>query len=125
MYYFRQCQIKASLFTVLNENGQVLTSKIVPSDEGKHIKKTLTKLWETEGRTAVTGHVFTDNSVKGIVVTSLSLSQFISDKNTVLKAWNQCIATKDKPNPSVKQDVWHALHRIDQVMNHKHPGEFF
>ena len=62
-----QSQIKASLFTVLDENGCVLLSKIVASDEGKHVQKALQKIWATEGRTAITKFVFTDNSQKGIV----------------------------------------------------------
>lgn len=57
---------------MLNEDGQVLKSKVVPSDEGKHIQKTLTAIWQTKGRTAVTGHVFTDNSVKGNAMSPLS-----------------------------------------------------
>jgi hypothetical protein len=44
------------------------------------------------------------------------------DKNTVRDCWLASPLTAKQPPPSVNQDIWHALHRIDQVMNHKHPG---
>jgi len=59
-----QVQVKASLLSILNENGEVLSTKIVPSDERSYMEKELKTIFDLIPE-PVTTHVFTDDSRKG------------------------------------------------------------
>lgn len=58
--------MKASLFLIQNETGQVLHHKIVPTDERVHIAEALSDIWNTPEREPITQAVYTDNAKSDI-----------------------------------------------------------
>ncbi len=121
--------MKASLCSIVNEFGHVLMTSIVPSDKRIHVQQMLAQLWLTTGRKVETKFIFTDDSVKGNSITINKITTILiyfhqlSDKNSICSCWEEIFP--DFVPPNICQDLWHVLHRIDQVLNHRHPGKAY
>ena len=61
IFDFTQISVSASLLLILNENGEVLTYKIVSNDRREELYKLLLDIWKNSERKIITECVYTDN----------------------------------------------------------------
>jgi hypothetical protein len=97
--------IHASLLLILNEDGLVLSFKIVPNDQRSFVQELLEEIWSTPDMEQITSVVYTDNPKV--------------DGNYVKSAFQKC--HPDQPiGVEVLQDIYHAKMRVLKEMPKNH-----
>ena len=97
----------ASVLSILNEDGDVLYTRIVPSTKHEHVKEAFDEIYSTPGRTVVTAHIFTDN--------------FHADNGELRSTWRRHHPNQPPSLLRVGQDHLHAKQRLLRPLDAKHP----
>lgn len=114
-------KMKASLFSVSNENGEVLQVKITPSDDRQKAAEVYSSIWKLQ-ESPITKFVCTDNIAVGkLFGQSVAFSSNpITDSSSVLQAFKNCFPTAREPK--LLTDIYHAKMRVVKLMARSHPG---
>ena len=86
--------LKSSVLVVMNENGEVLSTKVVPADEKDHIIDVLTEILQVVDKLeeSLPTAVFTDNVAKDSIYIKKLVHDLLNRDVLVLQV--QCIHTR-------------------------------
>jgi hypothetical protein len=102
----KKVPLGASLLIVLNEIGQILAFKVVPSDTRSFLQEMLKEIWTTPDLSVKCDAIYTDNPKV--------------DKNAILTTYHSTfpdqIDTLD-----VCLDIFHAKNRVVKELQRSHP----
>lgn len=94
---------------ILNENGEVLTYKIVSNDRREELYKLLLDIWKNSERKIITECVYTDNPKV--------------DESFIQKAFEETAPKEESEFHvlTVLLDIFHAKSRVVKEINRSHP----
>ena len=104
-----QIALRASLLIILNENGCVLSYKVVNNDRREELYDLLLELWSTVNRVVITECVYSDNPKV--------------DSSFILKAFNETKPVDKVAILYILLDIFHAKSRIGKEISKTHPDQ--